>query len=299
MTKEPATGEARAALSGLIATFAVTAVWWALALWPVADSPEWLARTRYVCFGVNETGLPDAGGWIGLIAGPIGMLIIVIVGWWSGVRELIRRARHSAALAAVLSALVVGAIALVAGTTWRVRQAHAQQIENVGPETLPPATYPRLNEVAPKLHLTAHDGKQIQLESLRGRTVFLTFAFAHCTTICPVIVRDVLTAQRQTANSAALVVTLDPWRDTPARLESMARDWGFPADNAWMLGGTVAEVEATLQAWQVPYQRDELTGDVIHPSLAYIIDRDGRIAFAATGGAETLTALARRLQTND
>ena len=86
-------GEERFALSMLVVAFLVTAAWWALALWPVADAPAWLTRTRYVCFGVQESGLPDAGGWVGLIFAPLGMFGIVLIGWNAGVRGLLRRAR--------------------------------------------------------------------------------------------------------------------------------------------------------------------------------------------------------------
>jgi cytochrome oxidase Cu insertion factor (SCO1/SenC/PrrC family) len=299
MTEQRSHSEAGIALAGLVFTFIVTAVWWALALWPVENAPYWLERTRYVCFGVNESGLPDAGGWIGLIAGPLGTLAILFVGWRRGVNELLERARHSMPLATVLSFLAVGTVAIVVGTGFRVRQSHAGELL-VEAASLPPSTYPRLNETAPQLVLIRHDGKQLSLSELNGRTVLLTFAFAHCTTICPVIVRDVLTAQQQLRADGdapvVLVVTLDPWRDTPSRLASMARDWAFPENDAWMLGGSVEQVEKTLFAWRVPYERDQQTGDVIHPALAYIIDKSGRIAFAAAGGSETIVALARRLE---
>ena len=36
----------------------ITAGWWALALWPIAVHPGWLARTREVCFGTGLDGLP-------------------------------------------------------------------------------------------------------------------------------------------------------------------------------------------------------------------------------------------------
>ena len=62
-----------------------------------------------------------------------------------------------------------------------------------------------------------------------------------------------------------------------------------------MMGGSVAEVESALDAWEVPRSRNEQSGEVTHPSLAYIIDAEGRIAFASTGGAETLAELLQRL----
>src|SRR5207253_2865406 len=55
--------EDRVAFAGLVMICVITIAWWTLAPWPVSDAPLWLVRTRAACFGVNETGLPDAGGW--------------------------------------------------------------------------------------------------------------------------------------------------------------------------------------------------------------------------------------------
>jgi cytochrome oxidase Cu insertion factor (SCO1/SenC/PrrC family) len=92
------------------------------------------------------------------------------------------------------------------------------------------------------------------------------------------------------------VVTLDPWRDTPARLPHIARAWGMPAD-AYLLGGSVAEVEAVLDAWAVPRSRDPSTGEITHASIAFVLDERGRIAYLASGAsAGVLAALVRRLE---
>ena len=300
MTTARLSGEERAALAGLVALFLVTAAWWALALWPVAAAPAWLARTRYVCFGVNDSGLPDVGGWIGLIAGPVGMLTILLVACRGAIRNLLFAARDSILLRATFTALAIGALSLVTGATWRVRQAHATPLMNFGSAEMPPETYPRLDRPAPALELTAHDGSARGLSSLRGRVVFVAFAYAHCQTVCPLVIHDVLSARgmlqdQAGAAPAVLIVTLDPWRDTPSRLSSIARAWQFPADNAWLLGGSIPAVEAALTAWQVPRTRNDRTGEVTHPSLVYVVDRAGRIAFVARGNARTLAALARRL----
>ena len=300
MTTARLNDEERAALAGLVALFVVTAAWWALALWPVAEAPAWLARTRYVCFGVNDSGLPDAGGWIGLTAGPVGMFTILLVACHGAIRNLLRAARDSIALRTTFTALVIGTLALAVGATWRVRQAYASPLENFSTTDLPPATYTRLNRPAPELELTAHDGSARGLSSLRGRVVLITFAYAHCETVCPLVVHDVLSTRRllheeDGAAPAVLIVTLDPWRDTLSRLSAIARAWQFPAEDAWLLGGSIRDVEAVLTAWQVPHTRNDRNGEVTHPSVVFIVDRAGRIAFAASANARTLAALARRL----
>ena len=293
------TREEAQALVGLTALAVITTAWWALALWPVDGGPEWLARTRYVCFGVSESGLPDAGGWIGLIAGPLGMLAILLVGWRTGFRELLRRARRSRAVASVMATGALACLVLLTAAGVRVQRALDAVVVVEGNELLPPETYPRLDRAAPPLALVAQTGEVVDLADLRGAPVLVTFAFAHCQTVCPIVVRDALRAREALAGSAlqpaVLVVTLDPWRDTPSRLEGMARGWGLPDEGAWVLSGAVPDVEAVLDAWEVPRSRDTTSGDVTHPALTYVVDADGRLSFASSGGAESLVSLIRRL----
>jgi cytochrome oxidase Cu insertion factor (SCO1/SenC/PrrC family) len=286
------------ALAGLVALFVITSAWWALALWPVANGPVWLERTRYVCFGVAASGLPDAGGWIGLIAGPLGMLSILLFGWFDGVRGLLRRARTSRIVAATLIVLALGCTTMITGAAVRVQQARTA-VGWTDAASLPAESYPRLDLPAPALALTSQTGDEVVLADLAGRPVLVTFAYAHCSTICPVIVMDALQAQAALRNTedepAVLIVTLDPWRDTPSRLPSMAKSWGLPESGAWVLSGDVDHVEVVLDAWNVPRSRDTTSGEVTHPSLIYVVDREGRIAFASAGRADALVSLIRRL----
>jgi cytochrome oxidase Cu insertion factor (SCO1/SenC/PrrC family) len=282
-------------LAAAMAWFAITAAWWLLALWPAPNAPVWLERTRYVCFGVNESGLPDGGGWIGLIAGPLGMLAILVVGWSHEFGSVVRKRAGRLAI----GTLGAGILLLGIGGTWRVVEAKNSAAALTTTSTLPPETYPRLDQPAPALTLTSQAGTVLSLDSLRGRPVLVTFAYAHCATVCPVVVKQTLAAQQMlkgtTSYPVVLIVTLDPWRDTPSRLPALAESWKLPAGDAWVLSGTVAEVEAVLNAWNIPRTRNENTGEVTHPSLVYVVDTNRRIAFASTGGSENLAALLRRL----
>jgi cytochrome oxidase Cu insertion factor (SCO1/SenC/PrrC family) len=90
-----------------------------------------------------------------------------------------------------------------------------------------------------------------------------------------------------------VVVTLDPWRDTPSRLPHLARHWKLGEDG-FVLSGAVGEVTALLDRWQVARERDPRTGLVTHPPLVYVLGADGRIAYATSGGTETVLELATR-----
>ena len=303
----PGAGRGRAlAVAALGGLAAITAAWWALALWPVpGGAPEWLARARFVCFNAGPDGLPDASGWLLLVGEPIGMLAVLLAVWGrpvrAGLRSLASRPVGRLALAGVcaLAALGVGAAAV------RVAAASRSASLALPGEDLPPDTYPRLDRDAPELGLVAHSGGRIDLSRLRGRPALVTFAFAHCESVCPLVVRQALEAQRRLRERAAAggiamervprvaVVTLDPWRDTPARLPHLARHWGLGED-AFALSGTVDEVNATLDRWGVARERDPRSGEVVHAPLVFVLDAAGRIAYASTGGSAALAELAAR-----
>jgi protein SCO1/2 len=286
------------ALAALAAILVITGVWWALALWPLpGDAPGWLVRTRAVCFGSVSNGLPTTSGWMALIGQPLYMLTTLWLIWGEVVGSGLRTLAGSRAGRGLLrsSALVLAAALVAAGV--RVADA-AGAPAGAGLPVLAAADVPRLGQVAPPLALVDQTGRPVTLARFRGRPVFLTFAFAHCETVCPLIVHDVLGAQAglRELDPIVLVVTLDPWRDTPARLPAMAAQWGLGED-AFALSGPVADVERTLDAWNVGRARNPQTGEVTHATLLYVIDRDGRIAFAVAGGAAaaTIAELARRL----
>jgi cytochrome oxidase Cu insertion factor (SCO1/SenC/PrrC family) len=158
------------------------------------------------------------------------------------------------------------------------------------------ASAPRLDRPAPALGLVDQHGATLNLAALRGRPVLVTFAYAHCETVCPLVVQEVVRARDRLAdrNPLVVVITLDPWRDTPSRLAAMARQWELPAD-AYVLSGPVPDVEATLDRWGVARTRDSRTGEITHPQVVYVLDREGRIAFSVTGDADAIAELVRRL----
>jgi len=298
--------EGRVALFALGFLLGVTSLWWALALWPVpGETPAWLARARWVCFNVGDSGLPDAAGWLLLVGQPLGLGLVLAVGWGralrDGFRELFASRAGRALLATVALCVALGATAAA------VRVADATGFGAapiaVADEPLPP-TYPRLDRPAPALGLVDQQGAVLDLARLRGRPALVTFAFGHCETVCPALVQQVRSAQARLREQGSAdsrmpriaVVTLDPWRDTPSRLPALAGSWGLSADaGAFVLSGDPADVNALLDRWNVPRDRDPTTGQLDHPALVYVLDADGRIAYASTGGSAALVELVSRL----
>jgi cytochrome oxidase Cu insertion factor (SCO1/SenC/PrrC family) len=279
-----------------------TVAWWALALWPLpSDTPAWLERTRAVCFNVTETGLPDASGWILLIGQPIGMLAVLFVGWRVEMSETLRHLVSSLRGRALAGSVALVLVAGLGAAAVRVADAEIPAPDLPGGEDVPD-TYPRLDRVFPDIAgLVDQNGDAFSLASLAGRGALVTFAFAHCETICPLVVRSSIAARDQLAAEMDLVVvalTLDPWRDTPSRLPDMVRQWSLP-ESDFVVGGSVEAVEAALDAWGVARIRDEQSGDVTHPALVYLVESDGTVAYASTGAPGQLKVLARRMRFGD
>ncbi len=292
MTAATRAGLAVGALAVLVAT---TAAWWALALWPVpSDTPDWFLRTREVCFGSTADALPTPTGWLLLVGQPISMLLLLLVvagaDLRTGLRALLSRVGGQVAVGTIAAMLVVG----LGATVERVRSAGLEPFDTGAADVARQLT--RIDDAAPALALTDQFGRDVTLDDFRGRPVIVTFAFAHCETVCPVIVEDVLGARRALGDvdPAVLVITLDPWRDTPGRLATIAEGWKLGAD-ARVLSGAPAIVERTLNAWRVPRTRNTKTGDILHPTMVYVIGRNGRIAYVVNGSSGTIAAAVRAL----
>jgi cytochrome oxidase Cu insertion factor (SCO1/SenC/PrrC family) len=291
------TPRGRLALGALGAIVAITAAWWALALWPVAAVPEWLERTRTACFGAAPGGLPNAGGWILLIGEPLGLVVVLAAVWGAALREGL-----GALLARPLGRLVLGGVCLVLvvglGATARlVAQVRGEPFYlRTAADLTGMLAAGRVNDAAPELRLLDQRGDSVSLEALGGRTVIVTFGFGHCETVCPLTVRAARDAARRLADRGVvlLVVTLDPWRDTPSRLGHVAETWGL-GDAMHLLSGDVDAVERTLSKWRVPRVRNMATGDLSHPALVYVVSPAGRITYALGPDTEAIVAAVARM----
>jgi cytochrome oxidase Cu insertion factor (SCO1/SenC/PrrC family) len=268
-----------------IAWLAITMMWWGLAFAPLpATPPAWLVVAREVCFGATPNGLPEGYGWLTLYGGPGSMLGFLLVVWGRQLRDNFQTLRG---MRSGRAAIVILAIIPLLGALWvGQRVVTATKVSAAfGPPShntpLPPH-YPRLEQPAPRFSLIDQHGRVTSLSERRGDVTILTFAFAHCSTICTTTVQTARAALDETAGIAPglWVITLDPWRDTAGALPGLASKWRLDSDKMRVLSGDVDAVLAALDAYNVPHQRNARSGDITHPPLVYIIDADGRIAYA-------------------
>lgn len=262
-----------------------TLAWWALAFLPNEQtSPDWVLASRDACFGTLESGLPDAGGWILLVGTPITFLIAILTVWPEEIRRATKNLFSTLSGKAITALLVFAALfegVLVAEKIQAGLSIESIKFGSVLEGDLP-EHYPRTFKPAAPFKHVNHKGDEVVLEDLlkSHKTVVLSFAFAQCQTVCPMIVQKLKSAASEVDSSSAafVVITLDPWRDTRAAVASWAKKMDLP-ENAHILTGSVEDIQKTLKAYDIPYQRNTKTGDVDHPPLTYIVDSAARIAY--------------------
>jgi cytochrome oxidase Cu insertion factor (SCO1/SenC/PrrC family) len=287
-------------LAGAGAILFITAAWWAAALWPLpATTPEWVVRARVACFGVAHSGLPHAGGWILLIGSPPSLLAALAVISGGTLRSALSRALATAHGRLAFSAAVGAFLAVMAASGARAAAAAGFDFAVLGRATAgaaggaagpgawsddhAPPPMP-IDEPPGELGLLDHRGERIDFDRFAGAPLLVTFAFGRCETICPVIVHETLAARSEFGAAAPplVIVTVDPWRDAPPRLPHIAEMWRLDGA-AHLLGGDVPHVERVLDSWRLARSRDPRTGDIVHPSLVYVLDGDGRVRYGVPG----------------
>jgi protein SCO1 len=146
---------------------------------------------------------------------------------------------------------VPGKLALSPG--WLLFAALALAIP-IGALIASKANEPRLPELAvlPDFSLTDQAGRPFGRKDLIGRVWIADFVFTSCADACPRLtqklrsVQDKLTPQEQARGIGLLSLSVDPERDTPAKLADYARTFGA-RDGVWhFLTGAQAEVERTV-----------------------------------------------------
>jgi protein SCO1/2 len=160
-------------------------------------------------------------------------------------------------------------------------------------------------------------GAATSLAAYRGKVLIISDMMTLCQETCPIDTATLVQTARAVATAGLasrvefLSITVDPQRDTPARLAAY-RTLFDPAPVDWrLLTGTPSDVSALWGDLGVYYQRvpedrppatDWLTGkpltyDIDHADLVFFIDAAGheRFAIDGAGHAEPGTVLAPRL----
>ena len=133
---------------------------------------------------------------------------------------------------------------------------------------------------APDIALPSSIG-EFRLSRYLGKVVVLEFGYTTCADVCPVSLAALAEARKKLGAAAAGVqvvfITVDPARDTPARLKTYLASF----DPSFVgVSGSQAQIDALLKSYGISAARRVAGGDarnyfMSHSSYLYFIDRRG------------------------
>jgi cytochrome oxidase Cu insertion factor (SCO1/SenC/PrrC family) len=138
----------------------------------------------------------------------------------------------------------------------------------------------------PGFTLTDQSGRPVSLAGFRGRTVVLTFMDSHCTDICPLVSREFINAEKDLGSNARnvvfIAVNVNQYHRRIADVASYSSAEGLDSIGSWhFVTGPLRDLRTVWSNYQITVRAPSRNADVIHTSLIYFIDPQGRERYAA------------------
>lgn len=130
--------------------------------------------------------------------------------------------------------------------------------------------------------LADHRGRTFGAAEFAGRWTLLLFGFTHCPDVCPTTlaqiaeVRRIVAAARGDIPTASVFVTIDPARDTRARLAGYVAQFG---DDVIGVTGPPQDLQALANQFRVRYTTTRPTG-----GAAYLFDHTASVSLVGPDG---------------
>ena len=170
-------------------------------------------------------------------------------------------------LAVVLVAFLAGLGVCLGGILYFTRAG-------TGPINIPTAA------IGGPFRLVDQNGAPFSDQNLKGKPFLVFFGFTHCPDVCPTALFEMSEIMRKLGSdadrTAALFVTVDPERDTPASMKDYLASFD---PHIRGLTGDPAALAAVAKAYRVYYKKVPLdSGDYTmdHTAIVYLMDKDGQ-----------------------
>ena len=176
-------------------------------------------------------------------------------------------------LTVALSAVIISGIALI---DYLIQLGASEG-------TVPPGTEAQIGGV---FSLVNQFNETVNNESYADRYKLIFFGFTHCPDVCPTTLSRMTQALNQLGplndKLYPLFITVDPERDTPARLKEYAKAFD---PRIIYLTGSPDEIARVLKAWKanrakIATEKGEATEDdysMSHSSVLYLMTPDDRL----------------------
>lgn len=139
------------------------------------------------------------------------------------------------------------------------------------------AVWPAGLRRAPQIStLRDSDGRRFSLSALRGGPVVVAFMDSRCHQECPLEGRALAAGMRlvpPARRPTVVVVSVNPWEDTPASARRAMRRFGLAGFRWRWLLGSPAQLRRVWDAYRIEVRR--AAGDIEHSDALYLLDSAG------------------------
>jgi protein SCO1 len=152
-----------------------------------------------------------------------------------------------------------------------------------------PAAVSESPTVGGAFQLVDQNGRPVDQRLLNGKWTAVFFGYTYCPDACPTELQELAAVQDQLGAKSRdfqiVFVTIDPARDTPAKLKAYLSTHGFPTGVVG-LTGTPDQVAKAAKAYHVYYAREGAGSDYLmdHSVATYLMNPDGRFAAVLAPG---------------
>lgn len=134
---------------------------------------------------------------------------------------------------------------------------------------------------APPIDLRNYMGQPVTLSEYHGRAVLVTFLYANCPNVCPLIASNLRVTLKELGRRASRVqviaVSVDPRGDTPAAVARFLQVHGMTGRMQYLIG-SASELSRTWSAWSVGAKAEIGQPDLVaHSALVYGITASGTL----------------------
>ena len=130
---------------------------------------------------------------------------------------------------------------------------------------------------------TNQNGDVQSLGSLAGHVQLVVMTYTMCEFSCPLIVADLKKLQASLSDEIGFtLVSIDPERDTPARLRAYAKKMNLRPEQWTLLNGEPDDILELAALLGVRFQRSS-GSDFAHSNMISVLDEYGRIIYQQKG----------------
>jgi protein SCO1/2 len=144
------------------------------------------------------------------------------------------------------------------------------------------ATLSPILPAPPLSTLRNYDGTSFNLAAQRGKAVFVTFLYANCPDVCPLIAANLHNAYSTMTPAlrrrvAIVAVSVDPHGDTAGTVRAFVERHELTGEASYLIG-PATQLVPVWKTWNVGSQQDVSRPDLVnHSALVYGVSASGQL----------------------